>query len=61
MQPVDHLGAVTHDVVAVLDQRPQHQDGLIERCAAQPGRGQRSDSGGDRVGVVVLAAVSPEA
>jgi hypothetical protein len=57
VEPVHGLGAGCDHVVAVFDQGAQRGDRLVDRDGAQPGGAQRGHCDGDRVGVVVLAAV----
>jgi hypothetical protein len=58
VQAVDGLSTGFDQVVAVLDHCAQRHDRVVELRGLQPCRGQRGDTDGDGVGIVVLASMS---
>jgi hypothetical protein len=58
VQAVDRLGPSFHQVVTVVDDSPQRGDRGIDGCGVQSRRSQRSDPDRDRVGVIVLTAMT---
>ena len=57
MEPVDCLSAGLDDVVAVLDERTQDGDRLIDRGSVEVDRGEGRDADRGGIGIVGLASV----